>query len=216
MDKQYAVLGLGSFGETVAVTLQNMGCEVIVVDNHMERIQEIADSVSYAIRADIGDPEVIRNLGARNLDGVIVAVSEDMEASVMATLVSKEVGVPYVLAKAKNDIHAQILKKIGADAVICPERETGERIAKNLVSANFTEWLALSSEYSLAEVTAPKSWYNKTLRELNVRQSHYLSVVGLIYNGEVEVNPDPDKPIKEDTLLILVGANRNLEEFQKG
>lgn len=101
MKKQYAVFGLGSFGESIAVTLQRLGCEVVAVDNHMERVQEISDSVSYAMKADIGDPDVIRTMGARNLDGVIVAVADDMEASVMATLVSKEMGVPYVMAKAK-------------------------------------------------------------------------------------------------------------------
>lgn len=216
MKKQYAVFGLGSFGESVAVTLQNLGCEVVVVDNRMERIQAIADSVSYAMRADIGDPEVIKSLGTRNLDGVVVAVAEDLEASVMATIISKELGVPYVLAKAKNEIHAQILKKIGADSVIFPERETGERIAKNLVSKNFAEWLALSSEYSIIEVVAPDEWYGKTLRELNVRQSHDVSVVGFLHNEKVEVNPNPDKPIEKGTLLILVGANPALEEFQKG
>ena len=107
MKKQYAVFGLGSFGESVAITLQSLGCEVVAVDNHMERIEEIASKVSYAIKADVGDPEVIRSLGTRNLDGVVVAVADDMEASVMATLVSKDLGVPYVLAKAKTELHAE-------------------------------------------------------------------------------------------------------------
>lgn len=125
MKKQYAVFGLGSFGESIAVTLQRLGCEVVAVDNHMERVQEISDSVSYAMKADIGDPDVIRTMGARNLDGVIVAVADDMEASVMATLVSKEMGVPYVMAKAKNKLHATILERIGADAVISRKRRWG-------------------------------------------------------------------------------------------
>lgn len=136
MRKQYAVFGLGSFGESVAVTLQVLGCEVVVVDNHMERIEDISPYVSYAVQADIEDPEVIRSLGARNLDGVVVAVADDMEASIMATLVSKEIGVPYVLAKAKNELHAKVLKKIGADSIIFPEKEIGQSVARNLVSGD--------------------------------------------------------------------------------
>ena len=130
MRKQYAVFGLGSFGESVAVTLQELGCEVVVVDNHMERIENISPYVSYAVQADIEDPEVIRSLGARNLDGGVVAVADDMEASIMATLVSKEIGVPYVLAKAKNDLHAKVLKKIGADSIIFPEKWIGKSLSE--------------------------------------------------------------------------------------
>lgn len=216
MKKQYAVFGLGSFGSSVAVTLQNLGCEVVVVDNRMERIQEIADDVSYAIQADMQDQEVIRSLGARNLDGVIIAVSEDMEASVMATIISKELGVPYVLAKARNEMHAKILRKLGADAVVFPERETGERIAKNLVSTNFADWIALSPEYSITEVAVPGSWSGKSLQELDVRRSHDVSVVGVVTGDKVEVNPDPNRPLGQDMVLILVGANEALENFRKG
>ena len=216
MTKQYAVFGLGSFGSSVAVTLQNLGCEVVVVDNRMERIQEIADDVSYAIQADMQDQEVIRSLGARNLDGVIIAVSEDMEASVMATIISKDLGVPYVLAKARNEMHAKILRKLGADAVVFPERETGERIAKNLVSTNFADWIALSPEYSITEVAVPDGWTGKSLQELDVRRSHDVSVVGVVSGDKVEVNPDPNKPLEQGMVLILVGANEALESFQKG
>ena len=186
MKKQYAVFGLGSFGESIAVTLQRLGCEVVAVDNHMERVQEISDSVSYAMKADIGDPDVIRTMGARNLDGVIVAVADDMEASVMATLVSKEMGVPY---------------------------EMGIRTAKNLVSANFVDWIALSSEYSIMEIAVPKDWVGKSLQELDVRRSHDVNVVGIKVDEDVEVNPDPLKPLEAGMVLILVGSNDALEQL---
>ena len=213
MKKQIAVFGLGSFGESVAITLQKFGCEVVAVDNHMERVQEIADSVSYAMKADFGDPDVIRSLGTRNLDGVVVAVAENMEASVMATLVSKELGVPYVLAKAKNDLHATILKKIGADAVIFPEQEMGERVAKSLISSNFAEWISLSSEYSIMEISVPEHWVGKSLKELEVRRMHEVTVVGIKTGESVEVTPDPDKKLEEGMILILVGANVALEKI---
>lgn len=213
MRKQYAVFGLGSFGRSVAVTLQNLGCEVVAVDNHMERIEEISSQVSYAVQADIGDPEVIRALGARNLDGVVVATSDDLEASVMATLVSKEIGVPYVMAKAKDDLHATILKKIGADTVILPEHEIGKSVARNLVSNEFADWLNLSSEYSIAEIAVPGKWVGKSLMELDVRRSHDVNVVGIKKGEDIQVNPEPSEPLQDGIVLILIGSNEALEKF---
>lgn len=213
MKKQYAVFGLGSFGESVAVTLQRLGCEVVAVDNHVERIEAIANSVSYAMKADMSDPDVIRSLGTRNLDGVIIAVSENMESSVMATLISKEMGVPYVLAKAKNELHATILRKIGADAVVFPEMEMGSRIAKSLVSTNFADWISLSPDFSIMEIAVPKEWIGKSLQKLDVRRSHNVNVVGIKTGEIVEVNPEPMKPLKEGMVLILVGPNSALENI---
>lgn len=213
MKKQFAVFGLGSFGESVAVTLQQLGCEVVAVDNHMEHVQEISEQVSYAIKADAGDPEVIKSLGTRNLDGVVVAVADDMEASVMATLVSKEIGVPYVIAKAKNELHATILKKIGADAVIFPEMEMGVRVAKTLMSSNFADWIALSPDYSIIEIATPKEWVGKSLQQLDVRRSHDVNVVGIKIGEEVEVNPDPGRTLQEDMTLIIIGSNYALEKI---
>ena len=118
--KQYAVLGLGNFGTSVALTLQNLGCDVIAADNNMERVQKIADMVSYAVKGDIDEAEFIRTLGVRNMDGVIIAVSENRESSIMATLLVKEEGAPYILAKANDKRHAAILMKIGADAIVYP------------------------------------------------------------------------------------------------
>lgn len=213
MKKQFAVFGLGSFGESVAVTLQQLGCEVVAVDNHMEHVQEISEQVSYAIKADAGDPEVIKSLETRNLDGVVVAVADDMEASVMATLVSKEIGVPYVIAKAKNELHATILKKIGADAVIFPEMEMGVRVAKTLMSSNFADWIALSPDYSIIEIATPKEWVGKSLQQLDVRRSHDVNVVGIKIGEEVEVNPDPERTLQEDMTLIIIGSNYALEKI---
>ena len=196
MRKQYAVFGLGSFGESVAVTLQELGCEVVVVDNHMERIENISPYVSYAVQADIEDPEVIRSLGARNLDGVVVAVADDMEASIMATLVSKEIGVPYVLAKAKNDLHAKVLKKIGADSIIFPEKEIGQSVARNLVSGEFVDWISLSPDYSITEIAVPEKWIGKSLSEIDVRRTKDVNVVGVRIGEKIQVTIDPEEPLQ--------------------
>ena len=213
MKKQYAVFGLGSFGESVAIALQGLGCEVIVVDDDMERIEDIANSVSYAMKADFGDPDVVRSLSTKNLDGVVVAVADNMEASIMATLVCKEIGVPYVISKAKNDLHATVLKKIGADAIIFPEKEMGVRLAKNLMSANFADWIALSPDYSLVETVIPRGWIGKSLQDLDVRRKYGINVVGIKVGEDVEVNPNPEKALEDGMVMILVGANKDLENI---
>ena len=145
MKKQFAVFGLGSFGRSVALTLENLGCDVVVVDKSYEKIQEISDMVSYAMRADVSDPDALHALGGRNLDGAVVAVSENLEASIMATIISKEMGIPYVLAKAKDELQGAILEKWGR-CIAYPECDMGERVAKSLMSTAFTDWIELSSE----------------------------------------------------------------------
>ncbi len=214
MNKQFAVFGVGKFGESVAVELQRLGCEVIAVDKDMERVEHIADSVSYAMQADFGDPDFIHSLGTRNLDGVVIAESVNLEASIMATVVCKEIGVPYVVVKTKNERHAEILKKVGADSVISTEKEIGIKLARNLMQASFTDWIALSPDYSIAESEVPKDWTGKTLRELDIRKKYGVIVVGIKQNSQVEVNPDPDEKLNKDMILILVGANDNLRRIR--
>lgn len=213
MNKQFAVFGVGKFGESVAVELQRLGCEVIAVDKDMERVEHIADSVSYAMQADFGDPDFIHSLGTRNLDGVVIAESVNLEASIMATVICKEIGVPYVVVKTKNERHAEILKKIGADAVISPEKEIGIKLARNLMQASFTDWIALSPDYSIAESEVPKAWIGKSLKEQDIRKKYGVIVVGIKWNSQVKVNPDPDEKLKKDMILILVGANHDLRKI---
>ena len=213
MNRQFAVLGLGSFGWSVALTLEKMGCDVLAVDDSFEKIQEISEQVSYAVKADVSDPEALQALGGRNLDGAVVAVSENFEASIMATMICKEMGIPKVLAKAKDTLQGTILKKVGADAVVSPEIEMGSRVAKNLVAREFTDWIELSDDYSLVEAAVPKSWVGKCLAELKVRERFDVNVVGIILNGEVDVTFDPQKPLPAEGILILIGANDVLEKF---
>lgn len=213
MKKQFAVFGLGSFGHSVALSLENLGCDVIVVDKSYEKIQEISDSVSYAMRADVSDPDALATLGGRNLDGAVVAVSENLEASIMATIAAKELGIPYVLVKAKDDLQGMILKKIGADAIIYPERDMGSRIAKSLVSTAFTDWIELSSEYSLAETVIPTKWVGKSLSELKIRERYGINVVGVMQGEKVDVTFDPMEPLPADCILIVIGADTVLSKF---
>lgn len=213
MKKQFVVLGLGSFGASVAVTLQQLGCDVVAVDQDEERIHDIADKVTYAMQADIGNPDLLKSLGTGNYDGIVVASSENLEGSILATLTAKEMEIPYILCKAHNERHAQVLRKVGADAVVFPEKEMGRKIAKNLLSANLADWIELSPDYSIVEAAVPERWIGRTLKELDVRRTHEVNVVGLKKGEDVEINPDPDMPLKAGVILMLIGSNEALEKL---
>lgn len=213
MKKQFLVLGMGSFGASVAVTLQKLGCDVVAVDHDMERIDDIADKVTYAMQADIGDPDLLSSLGSKNFDGIVVASSENLECSILATLAAKEMGIPYILCKANNERYAQVLRKVGADAIVFPEEEMGRKIAKHLLSANLADWIELSPDYSIVETAVPKRWIGKTLKELDVRRTYGVNVVGIKEGERVEITPDPDLPLKEGIILMLIGANEALERI---
>ena len=213
MEKQYAVLGMGSFGESVALTLENMGCDVLVMDDSYEKIQDISDKVSYAMKAGVSDPDALQALGGKNLDGVVVAVSENLEAGIMATMLCKEMGIPLVVAKAKNKLQGAILKRVGADRIVYPEIEMGSRVAKSLVSREFMDWIELSNDYSMVEIAVPDKWVGRTLVDINVRERLGINVVGIIINGKIDVTLDPQKPLPEGGILIVIGANDVLEKF---
>lgn len=215
MKKQYAVFGLGIFGKSVALELEALGCEVVAVDSSMEKVQEISDYVTYAMCADIQDPEVMKVLGARNLDGAVVAVGENLEGSILATILSKEAGIPYVVAKAQNSLHETILKKVGADMVLHPEKEMGKRTARGLMSGNFVDWIELSSDYSLVEMRMPKSWIGKHLMDLKVRDKYGINMVGVVENGKMDVTIDPHRIFNEDSIAILIGPNKSLKALEK-
>ncbi len=215
MRKQYAVFGLGNFGKHLALGLENLGCEVVVVDNSMEKIQEIADKVSYAMCANIEEPEVIKSLGGRNLDGAVIAISENFGASIMATIMAKEIGIPYVLAKAQSSLHATVLEKVGADAVVHPEKEMGHRVARSLMSGNFADWIELSQDYSLVETKIPSEWVGKRLIDLQIREKYGINVVGIVENGAVNVIINPHCVLSENLIVILIGSNEALEKFKK-
>lgn len=214
MKKQYVVFGAGKFGKSIAVTLQELGCEIVLVDKDPEIIQELADEVSYAICADVDDTTVFENLGMHNLDGAIIAITENLEASIMTTMMCSEIGIPRILAKAKNEMHEKILRRVGAHKVIFPEVEMGRRVAKYLVADNFADWIELSPKYSLVEMDIPSEWCGRTLVELQVREKFGLNIIGIKDGDSVSVNPDPNVPLHSGIVLIVVGDNHDLEAFQ--
>ncbi|WP_167955802.1 potassium channel family protein [Anaerosporobacter faecicola] len=212
-NKEFVVFGLGRFGKSVATTLADSGCEVLVVDDNEDKIQEMADIVTYAVKANVTDVDTMETLGISNFDGAIVAIGEDLEASVMVTILAKELGIPYVLAKAQNDLHAKILKKVGADMVVFPEKETGIRIANNLLLGNFFDAVELSSTFSMMEVEALKEWDGHSLRELNLRAKYKVNVIGIKKNGVLDINPDADIAVSKNDVLVMIGKNETLNKL---
>ena len=212
-EKSYAVIGLGQFGMSVAETLAESDCDVLAIDAREENIQEIADKVTYAVRADVREPEVLRALGVQNVDVAVIAVAENMEASIMATMQAKELGVPYVLAKAMNALHGKILEKIGADRVIYPEQSMGLRVARNLMSGGFLDVFELSTEFSMAEFPVPTEWIGKSLQELQLRESHDINIIAIKVGDDVEINLDPVKPLEANWHLMAIGKNKVLERL---
>lgn len=212
IKRQFAVLGLGKFGFSIAKTLSNAGYEVIAVDRNEDIVQEIADIVTYALKADVTEPGVLKNIGIRNVDAVVVAISENMESSVMATILAKEAGAPYVLSKASTELHGQILKKIGADEIIYPEQAMGARTAKKLISGSFLDLYELSKSFSMVEVIIPAAWVGKSLKELNLRKKG-VNVIGMIQEDSIELNIDPDMPLPANETLLIVAKNDILSKI---
>lgn len=213
--KSFAVFGLGEFGQSVALTMVKNGYDVLAVDKRTDRVQEIADQVTRAVRADATDLDVLKSLGLETMDGAIVAIGSSLEASILIIIGAKECGVPYVLAKAKNDIEEKVMRRVGADEVVFPERAMGIRIGHNLSSGNFSDVIELSSSFSMVEMSIPSVWVGKTLRELNLLRTPGLNIIARKDGGEVTMALNPDEPMRGDASYIVVGSNESLEKVKE-
>ena len=211
--RQYAVIGLGRFGTSVAHRLYTAGQEVLGIDVNEERVENAELSVTHAIMADTTEEETLKSIGIRNFDCVIVAIGNDMQSSILTTLLLKELGVEKVIAKALNKNHGQVLTKVGADWVIYPERDMGERVANQLLSPNMLNYIELSKEYNIEEIILPMSMKGKSLRELDLRAKYNISVIAIVSNGEIIIAPSPDQDIHEKDMLLVVGNKEDLAVF---
>jgi trk system potassium uptake protein TrkA len=214
--KEFVVFGIGKFGLSVAKTLADNGCQVMVVDSEQDRVAEIAEHVTYAVCADVTDADAMHSLGIKNFDGAVVAIGENLEASVLATIMAKELGIPYVLAKAQTELQAKVLKKVGADRIIFPEKETGIRIAHNLMGGNFINAIEISNKYSMIDFDIPQEWVGKSLRELNLRVTKKINVIGVKRKEDFEITPDADAPLLEHDILVVIGNNQALNKLTGG
>jgi len=215
VSKDYAVIGLGRFGASVAETLQEMGHSVLGVDISEARVNSLMHVLTKVVQADTTDEETLKNLGLRNFDAVVVAIGHEIQASTLTTLLLKEMGVKYIVAKAANDLHAKVLYRVGADRVVFPEREMGHRIASNLASTNILDYIELSPEVSLMEITARGQLASKKLRQLDLRNRFGINVLALKRGQEINVSPKADDYINEGDVLVVIGPNNGLQKVGK-
>lgn len=214
MAKNFVVIGCGRFGRAIATTLYKLGHDVLAIDSNEEIIQNIAGDVTKAVTSQI-DEQVLREIGVPNCDVAIVSMGSDIESSVITTLLLKEMKIPYIVCKASTEIHEKILYKIGADRVVSPERDSGIKIAKNLVSDNVLDKIDLDPDYAIFELIIPKSWIGKSLIELNVRKEYNLNVVAIKKDDDLVITPNPEEPLKENDIILLLGDKKNLKYFEQ-
>lgn len=214
-NSDFVVFGLGKFGRSVAKTLAKHGHEVLAIDNNGEIVQEIADFVTHAVEADVTDNEALKALGIGNFDVAIVAIANNLQASIMATIMSKEFGVPYVVAKASDDLHKLVLEKVGADKIVFPEREIGVRVANSLMSNNFIDLIELSEDYSIVEIAILKDWVGKDLKELDMRAKYGLNVMAVKKEENLIITPKADKILEETDTLLVIGSNKQLKKIRE-
>ena len=213
--KSFIVVGLGRFGTEAAKCLYQQGSEVLVIDNSAELVQAISDDVTQAVVGDARDKEVLRALGVKDFDCAIVAIGASLADSVLATMNLKELGVPYIVCKAHDDTHREVLKKLGADRVVIPEKENAARLAKSLSSHNVLDYIELSEDYGIIDVPAPASWYNKSLLELNVRAKLGVNILAIKRSGQITVSPGADFCILQGDIVVVLGDNAALKAVQK-
>ncbi|WP_284644371.1 potassium channel family protein [Paenibacillus silviterrae] len=215
MKKQFAVIGMGRFGHSVAKSLADMGYEVLAIDSSDQRTQEAAHLVTHVVQADSTDEDAMRALGIRNFDVVVVAIGQDIQASILTTIILKEIGVPTVIVKAQNELHGKVLTKVGADKVVYPERDMGQRVAHHLISPNIIDYIELSDDHSIVEIQASEGLYGKSLRDLHIRARFGCNVMAIKSSGKMNIAPHADDLIKQGDVLVVVGKNTDLQRFEK-
>lgn len=226
--KQFAVIGLGKFGFAIAKTLAEKGCEVLVIDSDEEKVREASEFATQAIQLDATVEDALKKAGIEDMDVAIVSVGENLEASILITLLLKEIGVKEVIAKALNPHHAKVLQKIGVDRVIFPEREMGIRLAESLVTPDVLEQIRLSPDYEILEITVPPSFTGKTLKELAIRTRYKVNVIAIKkkvpyindagesdFKEEINLAPDGEVEISVGDVLVVIGDIKNIDALRK-
>ena len=214
INKTYAVLGLGRYGRAVAEELVANGAEVLAVDVDQTNVNNAIETLPVCKCADITEPETIKRLGIANIDVVIIAMASNLESSVMAVTLCKEAGVPTVIVKCGNEMHQKIFKRVGADKVIFPEKESGIRLAKNLLSAGFSEMIELSDDVSMVEIDVKDEWVGKTLIDLSLRNKYSINVVAIRSDNKINTTVDPSLPLEKGMQLIVIANKLKLQKLK--
>lgn len=225
--RQFAVIGLGQFGSSVARSLAEKGCEVIAIDKDGDRVAEISETVSQALALDAVDEKSLTALGLKEVDVAVVSTGQDIESSISVVLILKEMGVREIVAKAVTAMHGTILKKVGADRVIFPERDMGERIAESLASPNVRDYSEISDTHGIMELVAPKRFWKKTMAELDLDDEFRVQAVAIKrkvpairedgeteIREEINIKPSPEDRINQGDVLIIIGSYDDIQRVR--
>ncbi|MBP3542584.1 MAG: TrkA family potassium uptake protein [Clostridia bacterium] len=213
--KQYLVVGMGRFGTSVAKSLCEQGHEVLAIDGQKEAVDDIAPFVTEAVQLDVTDEAALTSLDVASFDAAIVSIGTDTRASILVCVLLKELGVPYLIAKANDDLHAKVLTKIGVDRVVFPERDMGARLARSIVSPSVLELMNLSDDYQIMEIILPENWEGKSLKTLDVRRKYGVNILAVNRNDLFMVSPAPDMPLEKDDTLLVLGKQQDVEELRQ-
>lgn len=215
MKKEFVVIGLGRFGGSIVSELIDLDADVMAVDVKPSLVDDYADIATQAVVADSTDESALKSLGIHNVDHVIVAIGENIQASILTTLILKELGVPKLTVKAQNDHHEKVLRKVGADKIVRPERDMGIRVANNVVSNNILDYLDLSDEHSIAEIHENGKIAGHTLIDLDIRAQYGINIVAIKRGPDILVSPQADEEIQKDDILIVIGSDLDIHNFEK-
>lgn len=213
-SNQFVIIGLGRFGSSLGRELVELGVEVLGVDRDEEKVQEMSHILTHTVVADATEEESLRSIGVRNFDCGVIAIGDDIQASILATILLKEFGVKQVVAKAVSDLHGRVLERLGVDRIIYPERDMGIRVAHQLVSPNLLDYIELSPTYTIAELTVPECLTGKSLAQVNPRGKYGCSVVAINKPQGIIIAPTADDRLEKKDVLVVIGTNEQIEEFQ--
>ncbi|WP_096435607.1 potassium channel family protein [Alteribacter populi] len=215
MKKQFAVIGLGRFGGSICQALNKQGMEVLAIDMDEDKVNKFANIATHSVVADSTDDNTLKSLGIRNFDHVIVAIGDNIQSSILTTLMLVEQGVRHITVKAQNDYHEKVLNKIGAHKVVHPERDMGIRIAHNIVSKNVLDYLELSDEYSIVELMAGGLVHGKTIVDLDIRAKYGCNIMAIKRGGDINVSPQADEYLARGDILIVIGADSDINRLEQ-
>lgn len=213
--RQFVVIGLGRFGSSVAETLAGRGHDVLAIDRDEALVQELSTRVTHAVQADATDKNAMNALGIRNFDVAVVAIGSNVHSNILTTMILKELGVGYVVAKALDQLQGKVLEKVGADKVVYPERDMGVRIGLNLISSNVLDFIEFAPNYSIVEVMATDSMIGKTLTDLQFRSRFGVNVIALKEGERINISPAASDEIKAGDVLIVLGETQSLDRLRK-
>ena len=213
-SREFVIVGLGRFGFHLAKTLFEMGYNVFGIDSDENKVQKSRDICTHVVQADATDEETLRSLGVSNFDVGIVSIGHDLESSVLVALILKEIGISEVIAKASSEIHGKVLERLGVDRMIFPERDMGIRLANHLAIRNIVDYLEITPNVSIVEISVSSEMEGESLKSLNLRAKHGINVLAIRRGSEVIVSPDADIPLESEDVLIAIGSNEDVRGWQ--